>query len=73
MEALFQKVAAENGTTAEQVYQEIQEAIHAAMQSENPEVREKWLEMSQNDTPPTPEEAVCGILAMVLAHMDDVR
>ena len=33
MEALFQKVAAENGTTAEQVYREIQEAIQNSLLS----------------------------------------
>ncbi len=71
MEALFQKVAAENGTTAEQVYREIQEAIHAAMQTGDPTVREKWQEMSETSEPPTPEEAICGILSLLLADTEE--
>ena len=66
MNALFQKIAVENGTTTEQVYREIQSAINIAMQSGDTDVQEKWRAMSGNHETPSPEEAIRGILVMLL-------
>ena len=66
MNALFQKIAAENSTTTELVYREIQSAINTAMQSGDTDVQEKWRAMSGNHETPSPEEAIRGILVMLL-------
>jgi hypothetical protein len=70
MNALFQKIAAENGTTTELVYREIQSAINTAMQSGDTDVQEKWREMSGTHETPSPEEAIRGILTMLLTGTD---
>lgn len=65
MKNVFELVAAENGVSEPEMYQEIQDAIRTVMESDD-SVKEKWKAMSKCCQTPSPEEAVCGILAMLI-------
>jgi hypothetical protein len=47
---ILQRIAAENHTTPEEVYREMQIAIDAAYASDDPEVRKNWSQFPSKET-----------------------
>ena len=72
METLYEKIAAENQTTPEQVRSEIITAIHMAMEQSDAATQEIWLSMSPDHKAPTPDEAIIGILTLLAASPENV-
>lgn len=70
METVFEKVAAENHTTPEEVRSEIAAAIQMAMEQSDPAAQEKWRTMSPVHQTPTPEDAIIGILEILFRNGD---
>ena len=66
METLFEKIATENQTTPEEVQAEIIAAIQAAIEQSDAATQEIWYSMSPDHKMPTPEEAVIGIMALLV-------
>ena len=66
METLFEKIATQNQTTPEEVQAEIIAAIQAAIEQSDAATQEIWHSMSPDHKMPTPEEAVIGIMALLV-------
>lgn len=68
---IFQQIARQEGTTAEQVYKDIQEAINAGFENPDPHVQAVWKEISFKGPRPTPEEVI-SYMALRLAPPSDI-
>ena len=55
---IFEKVAEKFHTTPEEVYAEIQRAIDAGYDNQDPEVRAEWRKVKIKGSRPTPEEVI---------------
>ena len=64
----FKKIAEKEGVTVEEVREEIQKAIDAAMQSDDPAVKLYWKNICNHGKTPTPEEVVIYISEQVKAY-----
>lgn len=69
---ILEKIAAENNTTPEDVYREMQIAIDAAYDNPDPEIRRNWENIHFNGERPTPEDVVFS-LGMMLAPEDSIK
>lgn len=52
----MERMAKENGMTVAEMEREMANAIHAAMNSPDPQIRERWKEISPDGNEPTVEE-----------------
>jgi hypothetical protein len=57
-EHLFERIAAENNTTVEEVRKEIELAIRAGLANPDPKVRAEWAKIPKAGEIPTPEETI---------------
>lgn len=55
---IFEKVARQYNTTADEVYEEIQKAIDAGFDNPDPDVQNEWKKMNIQGKRPTPEEVI---------------
>lgn len=62
---ILAKIAAENNTTPEDVYREMQIAIDAAFNNPDPQVRKNWEQIHYTGDRPTPEDVIYGIGLML--------
>lgn len=69
---ILKRIAAENHTTPEEVYREMQIAIVAAYESTDPEVRKNWESISFKGDRPTPEDVIFS-LGLMLSSGDDLE
>lgn len=69
---ILKRIAAENNTTPEDVYHEMQIAIDAAYDNPDPEIRRNWEGIHFNGERPTPEDVVFS-LGMMLAPEDKIK
>lgn len=69
---ILKRIAAENNTTPEDVYHEMQIAIDAAYDNPDPEIRRNWESIHFNGERPTPEDVVFS-LSMMLTLEDKIK
>ena len=69
---ILKRIAAENNTTPEDVYHEMQIAIDAAYDNPDPESRRNWESIHFTGERPTPA-AVIFSLGMMLAPEDKIK
>lgn len=55
---VFERVAKQNNTTADEVYAEIQKAIDAAFYNPDPLVQAEWAKIPYKGNKPTPEDVI---------------
>ena len=69
---ILKRIAAENNTTPEDVYHEMQIAIDAAYDNPDPEIRRNWESIHFAGERPTPEDVIFS-LGMMLAPEDKIK
>lgn len=69
---ILEKIALQHNTTPEEVYREMQIAIDAAYDNDDPQVRKQWEAIPFKGDRPTPEEVIYAI-GMMLAPGDDIK
>ena len=69
---ILKRIAAENNTTPEDVYHEMQIAIDAAYDNPDPEIRRNWESIHFTGERPTPEDVIFR-LGMMLAPEDKIK
>ena len=69
---ILKRIAAENNTTPEDVYHEMQIAIDAAYDNPDPEIRRNWESIHFTGERPTPEDVILS-LGMMLAPEDKIK
>lgn len=69
---ILKKIALQHNTTPEEVYREMQIAIDAAYDNDDPQVRKQWETIPFKGDRPTPEEVIYAI-GMMLAPGDDIK
>ena len=69
---ILKRIAAENNTTPEDVYHEMQIAIDAAYDNPDPEIRRNWESIHFTGERPTPEDVIFS-LGMMLAPEDKIK
>lgn len=72
LQEILEKIARDNNTTPEKVYQEMQIAIDAAFNSPDPQVRKNWESIHYTGDRPTPEDVIFGI-GMMLTPGDGMK
>ncbi len=64
-------VALQNGTSEDEVYQEIGRAIGSGLSNPDPEVKEMWRQISCQGKTPTPEDVILYVIESLSdMHMD---
>ena len=63
---LMEKVAEKYGTTASEVYSEIQKVIDAGMNDQDEEVQENWKKVPYSSEKPSPEELIQYLVGEML-------
>ncbi len=69
---LMEKIAEQNGTTATDVYAEIQKAINLGLTDQDEQVQENWKKIPREEEIPSPEEVIQYLVERVLAGDGDV-
>jgi hypothetical protein len=65
---LYEKIAEKYHTTPEEVYREMQVAINAAFDSNDPAVRREWDQVRFCGEKPTPEEVIDYAVGKLTNH-----
>lgn len=73
MERILNRIALDNGTTPEQVYAEMQEAIDAGYANPDPSVRAAWESIEFEGEKPTPEDLIRYAAAVVKSNRSKKR
>ncbi len=55
---IFEEIAAQNNTTMEEVWREMEAAIWAGVNSRDPKVRAQWAKIPRKGNIPTPDELI---------------
>ena len=63
---LMEKVAEKHGTTASEVYEEIQKVIDVGMHDQNEEVQKNWMKVPYEGEKPSPEELIQYLVGEIL-------
>ena len=59
---VFERIAAEHHTTAEEVYREMEAAIRTGFDHPDPRIRAQWAKIHRKGTIPTPEELIAYMI-----------
>ncbi len=62
---VLERIAAENRTSVDEVYRQMQIAIDAGFDSPDPQVRKNWECIPYKGERPTPEEFVVALASMI--------
>lgn len=62
---IFSRVAKHHGVTKEEVYTEIQKAIDAGFDNQDPAVQAEWKKMNIRGERPTPEEVIAYVVGQL--------
>lgn len=62
---IFAKVAKQHGVSKDEVYREIQKAIDAGFDNQDPAVQAEWKKMSIRGERPTPEEVIAYVVGQL--------
>lgn len=73
MESILNRIALDNGTTPEQVYAEMQEAIDAGYSNPDPSVRAAWASIEFEGEKPTPEDLISYAASIIKADRSNRR
>lgn len=69
---IIKQIALAHNTTPEEVYAEMQIALDAAFQSEDPNVQKEWEKIPLQGEHPTPEDVIPHLVKQLLDSQEEV-